>query len=321
MRPTTIYGVTKVFMELLGEVRRDNRVGYWHAMLFSSCIRTFRDSGLGPSTFLSSISALSFFFTSQSENELRSFEGIVSISSSLQVLDASKNQVSSISHLEKLRLLQRLDISDNKLTDLDQLLYLIPIRVLKSLNVRGNLMCEFSELFRVKAIYRLPQLTELDGEPVTAEDIVKSEIAHGADEELRRQIELKVFENHKLEIMRMNSMDKTIGNICTRDQQDEAGGAMNNGEEEDSTAATVSEKYSDLNKDKAEQHVRLDLNSDPLLELESPIFVPSASSEAQQQQQQQQRQQQQKQQQQLLVLGSMGISPAAKVLSKVAKMN
>ena len=51
-------------MELLGEVRRDNRVGYWHAMLFSSCIRTFRDSGLGPSTFLSSISALSFFFTS-----------------------------------------------------------------------------------------------------------------------------------------------------------------------------------------------------------------------------------------------------------------
>lgn len=103
-------------------------------------------------------------------------------------LTLSGNAIEDLDGVDNCERLQILDVSNNRLDSINGLAPIMDLTQLKNLTVmRGNNLvvstnpdCTPYEL-RNSVLFRLPQLTVLDGEYLASEDKVKARVSHGSD--------------------------------------------------------------------------------------------------------------------------------------------
>lgn len=128
-----------------------------------------------------------------SSNQLTSLEGLNA--PVLERLDASKNQLAALEHIAGVPVCKDLDLSDNQLSAEDPNLPELrrlgrDLPSLQSLNIAGN-----SSDLRIEVIVAAPQISIIDGEPVSAED---REAATAKEEELQEAAKAKAEEEARL---------------------------------------------------------------------------------------------------------------------------
>lgn len=97
----------------------------------------------------------------------------------VQVLSLSVNSITSLADFGECRNLQELYLRDNKIKDLNQLLYLQELPNLKKLYLAGN-PCAEKANYRMTVLRLLPNLEQLDNVAVTSDEVAMAEV-HGAD--------------------------------------------------------------------------------------------------------------------------------------------
>jgi Leucine-rich repeat (LRR) protein len=117
------------------------------------------------------------------------------LSGSLRRLCLDSNQISSLAGVEKLALLSALSLRDNALTDMDEVARLAHCAQLVELDLRGTPLAEEGSSsgrdgisYRHQLLHILPGLHVLDGQQVTAQEVVDAHNAHGADATMRQAI-------------------------------------------------------------------------------------------------------------------------------------
>jgi hypothetical protein len=90
----------------------------------------------------------------------------------LSRLDVAENQIISLSQLTQCTNLTHLDVSFNRIEYVRQCEYVQDIPWLTDFHMRGN-PCEQKEHYRLRVLFRLPRLAELDGTEASREDKVR----------------------------------------------------------------------------------------------------------------------------------------------------
>jgi len=103
------------------------------------------------------------------------FEGLVR----LQKLDLSCNAIVVLQGLEGLGGLKEVDLSCNAIVDVKEVEVMGGSPTLSSLMVENNPLCVGGDYYRLRVLVRLPTLTVLDHQDVSAEEKVKAHNLHG----------------------------------------------------------------------------------------------------------------------------------------------
>lgn len=96
----------------------------------------------------------------------------------LRTLDLSHNRIGDLYNLSHCSVLRSLNLRDNFLSGVRQAEYLAKLSALESLTVEGNALASQTDCF-YRIIFRLENLTELNGEEISAEDRVKAANTYG----------------------------------------------------------------------------------------------------------------------------------------------
>jgi dynein assembly factor 1 len=107
---------------------------------------------------------------------------------SLVTLNVSGNKLDSLDGVQCAHKMVDLDVSNNYIGDIYSLEPAVALPFLACLVVKGNPLCLRLRHLRLRIVHRLPGLTSLDGEAVTAEVKVNAANLHGADLVSRRRI-------------------------------------------------------------------------------------------------------------------------------------
>ncbi|KAL1129542.1 hypothetical protein AAG570_012487 [Ranatra chinensis] len=104
-------------------------------------------------------------------NYIKAFSGLEPVAETLEQLWISYNFIDKMKGIGALRKLQVLHMSNNLIKDWGEYQKLQECPELKELLFTGNPLCEGLEeaIWRIEATRRLPQLENLDGEPVIHE--------------------------------------------------------------------------------------------------------------------------------------------------------
>ena len=125
-------------------------------------------------------------------NKLRSlsegFEGL----GNLKVLDLSLNAIESLRGLEFLSNLVTLLLVGNRIRKVNQSRHLVALALLSDLDLCANPVQDV-KLYRLQALFKLPQLRTLDGRVVMAEEKIKAENLFGLDSEDMKAIFKEIF--------------------------------------------------------------------------------------------------------------------------------
>jgi hypothetical protein len=122
------------------------------------------------------------------QNQLVSLEGVSSLGK-LQSLNVRHNNITSIGPLrsEDLPGLRKLNISDNRLSSIQEVADLASFSLLQELKLAPNPVDKLPH-YRAQVLHRLPLLRVLDVGQVGADEKVKADIIYGEDIEDRRKI-------------------------------------------------------------------------------------------------------------------------------------
>lgn len=132
--------------------------------------------------FISAISGLEglpLLSLNLSSNKLTALENLATLTE-LQSLDVSSNSISSLTGLESCTSIVTLDISGNAIEHVAEVENLYPCTLLGRLTLEGNPVTA-GDHYRLRILFRLRHLTNLDGEPVSAESVAEALNLHGAD--------------------------------------------------------------------------------------------------------------------------------------------
>lgn len=121
------------------------------------------------------------------QNQLASLEGVSTLSQ-LQVLNVRHNHITSISALrpEDLPKLRKLCVTDNRISEIAEVIGLEAFPVLADLQISPNPIVELPH-YRAQVLHRLPRLRSLDAQIAPAEEKVKADLIYGVDVEQRQQ--------------------------------------------------------------------------------------------------------------------------------------
>ncbi|XP_014885009.1 leucine-rich repeat and guanylate kinase domain-containing protein isoform X1 [Poecilia latipinna] len=105
-------------------------------------------------------------------NQLHCTEGLEKLQN-IQVLDLSRNCITSISGIQNLRLLYLIDLEKNQIMEIEDLKYVIELPMLTNLNLLDNPVQEHHN-YRLTVIFLHQGLSVLDNKKVTVEEKVSS---------------------------------------------------------------------------------------------------------------------------------------------------
>lgn len=111
---------------------------------------------------------------------------------SLRILDLSYNQLTSLRGLEFLESLMVLSLNGNLIKNINSLDRVAQIALLSDLELLNNPVQE-KQYYRLRVVFKLPQLRSLDGAPFSAEEKIKAENLFGLDLEDKKAIFNRVF--------------------------------------------------------------------------------------------------------------------------------
>ena len=141
------------------------------------------------------------------QNQITKIENLDNLN--LEELNLSQNEITRISGLSRLPCLNNLDLSKNHiqhlvgLQNIDSLRFLnlslnnivkvLQLQFIERLNLLTELDFSFNPIqnkkhYRSQVLYHIPQLRQLDGVEIIAEEKAKSENLHGVDLKDREQI-------------------------------------------------------------------------------------------------------------------------------------
>jgi Leucine-rich repeat (LRR) protein len=124
----------------------------------------------------------------------------------LRVLDLSTNRIKSLRGLQDLMSLMKLNLSMNLIEKLNQSEYLQDLSLLSDLDLSDNPLTQ-KQLYRLRLLYRLPQLRFLDGSPATAEQKIKAENLYGLDLEDSKAIFEEIFPGQEFADRRIHNAE------------------------------------------------------------------------------------------------------------------
>lgn len=122
---------------------------------------------------------------------------------SLQILNASGNRIKSLQPLVQSLQLKHVNLRDNYISSLNQLKGLSQLNLIETVDLKGNPVTEI-KFYKHIILSNLPIIFKLDGEDLTAEDFVETDVFFGKDLEDRKQIVKQVlgechFEDNRIE--------------------------------------------------------------------------------------------------------------------------
>lgn len=126
-----------------------------------------------------------------SHNNISAFRNLSTLSH-LQYLNVSYNAIQTLDGLQELNSLKELEASHNEIKAVRQAEFLQGLPVLVVLTLSGNPVYT-AEHYRQRIILRLQNLTKLDGDDITPQEVIKAINFHGGEgSDLQSRIE-----NHK----------------------------------------------------------------------------------------------------------------------------
>mmetsp|Transcript_27682 Transcript_27682/g.35992 ORF Transcript_27682/g.35992 Transcript_27682/m.35992 type:complete len:272 (+) Transcript_27682:96-911(+) len=114
---------------------------------------------------------------------------LVSRLPNLEVLSMSLNRINTLKHFSKCRMLRELYVRKNCVANLEEIIYLKDLPRLRILWLAENVCATSNSCYRKFVLRYLPNLTKLDNEDVT-EDEVKEAMNEAPNAEMRRLIAL-----------------------------------------------------------------------------------------------------------------------------------
>ena len=121
-----------------------------------------------------------------SQNKLKKIQGLSKLCC-LKDLDLSKNHIMHLIGLENIQSLRILNLSLNNIVKVSQLQFIERLNLLTELDFSFNPI-QNKKHYRSQVLYHIPQLRDLDGVQIIAEEKAKSENLHGVDLKDREQI-------------------------------------------------------------------------------------------------------------------------------------
>ncbi|XP_076861465.1 leucine-rich repeat and guanylate kinase domain-containing protein [Brachyhypopomus gauderio] len=105
-------------------------------------------------------------------NSIKKIENLQTLGA-LNVLDVSYNRIQSLSGLQNLCFLGSINLENNLISEIKEIVHLRDLMLLRELNLKRNRVQEQTE-YRLAVIFLLQLLTDLDEQPVTAEEKVSA---------------------------------------------------------------------------------------------------------------------------------------------------
>jgi hypothetical protein len=113
------------------------------------------------------------------QNRIRKISGLNKLAV-LHTLDLSKNQIQKLKGLQECESLRFLKIQLNNIGKIGQLSFIENLALLTEVDMSCNPV-QNRKFYRLQVLYHIPQLRQLDGVSISAEEKIKAENLHGLD--------------------------------------------------------------------------------------------------------------------------------------------